>query len=238
MASHQTSSYSTAHSKLDHRQRWVPIFALRVVGYILILLAILDAIDSLVPPDFFNPAWEFATIGRFVDRSPVALIGLGLAFYQGKRLRRPLERLLLKPLASLAILAGVLYCLTIPLTLGDGMRLQEQAIAKAKQDQVQQTARLKTLETSIRQASLAQLQRLATTIDAQDLTDLPKTETRLRTELLSRLQIARDTAVRQSLTAGDKQRFVLRKTVIKWVLGALLSGIGFIYLGYVAWRTF
>jgi transcriptional antiterminator Rof (Rho-off) len=172
---------------------WFPVFSLRVVGYILILLAAIDAVDSLVPPEFMNPNWEFATIGQFVERSPVSLIGLVFVFHRGKRFRRPLERSLLKPLCTFAIVVGCLYCLTVPLTLGDGIRLQEQAVAQAEQTKAQQLAQLKTFKTSLSKASVAQLQHVADTLN-------------------------------------------LRKTVAKWVIGALVSGVGFIYLGYASWQ--
>jgi hypothetical protein len=225
-----------AHSRPIHKPLWVPIFSLRTVGYILLLLAVVDAVDSLVPPEFMNPNWEFATIGKFVERSPVSLIGLGLVFYRGKRFRRRLERSLLKPICALAIGVGILYCLTIPLTLGDGMRLREQAVEQAAQAQSQQLTQLNTLKKSIETASMAQLQRLATTIDAQKVLGLPTSESALRADLTSRLQIVKDNTLRQSAAAARKQQFALSKTVAKWVIGALLSGIGFIYLGYVSWR--
>jgi hypothetical protein len=231
------SKYSKlAHPRSAHKPLWFPIFSLRTVGYILLLLAIVDAVDSLVPPEFMNPNWEFATIGKFVERSPVSLIGLGLIFYRGKRFRRPLERSLLKPICALAIGVGILYCLTIPLTLGDGMRLQEQASVQAQQTKSQQSTQLKALETSITKASMAQLQRLATTIDTQKVLELPDSEPELRAELISRLQIVRNNTLQQSSNTARKQQFALRKTVAKWVIGALLSGIGFIYLGYVSWQ--
>ncbi len=229
------------HSKQGHprplnKPSWVPIFSLRTVGYILLLLAIVDAVDSLVPPEFMNPNWEFATIGKFVERSPVSLIGLSLVFYRGKRFRRRLERPLLKPICALAIGVGILYCLTIPLTIGDGMRLKEQAVEQAGQAKNQQLTQLKTLEKSIQTASMAQLQRLATTIDSQKVLGLPTSESALRADLISRLQTVRDNNLQQSSEVVRKQLLTLRKTVVKWVIGALLAGIGFIYLGYVSWR--
>jgi transcriptional antiterminator Rof (Rho-off) len=215
---------------------WFPVFSLRVVGYILILLAAIDAVDSLIPPEFMNPNWEFATIGQFVERSPVSLIGLVFVFHRGKRFRRPLERSLLKPLCTLAIVVGCLYCLTVPLTLGDGIRLQEQAVAQAEQTKAQQLAQLKTLKTSLSKASVAQLQRVADTLNPQKSLNFPNSEQSLRTELLSQVRTAGDTAVQQSLASVQKQRFRLRKTVAKWVIGALVSGVGFIYLGYASWQ--
>jgi hypothetical protein len=225
-----------AHPRFLNRPLWWPIFSLRVIGYILLLLAVVDAVDNLVPPEFLNPNWEFATIGKFVERSPVSLIGLGFVFYRGKRFRRRLERSLLKPICAIAIGVGILYCLTIPLTLGNGLRLQQQAITQTEQAKSQQLAQLKTLENRIKKASIAQLQRLSTTIETQNTLSLPTTEPALRAELISRLQMARDNTVEQSAAAARKQRLILSKTMAKWVIGALLSGIGFIYLGYVSWK--
>ena len=218
------------------RSVWSPIFSLRVVGYILVLLAILDAVVSLVPPEFMNPNWEFATIGQFVERSPVSLIGLALIFYRGKQLRGGLERPLLKPLCLLSVCVGTLYCLSVPLTLGDGVRLQQQAAVQAEQAKVQQIAKLKTLKASLGKASTEQLQNVANGLEAQKAPSLPTAEGDLRTELLSRIDAAKDTVLEQSSTSAQKERFELRKTVAKWVIGAVLAGIGFIYLGYVSWK--
>lgn len=218
---------------------WFPAFSLRIVGYILLLLAVVDAIDSLIPPEFLNPNWEFATIGQFVERSPVSLIGLVFIFHRGRRFRGSLERSLLKPLCGAAILVGGLYCLTVPLTLGDGVRLQEQAVAQAEQAKVQQLTQLNTLKASLSKTSMVQLQRVAETLDTQknlNLPSLPTSEQGLRAELLDRVETASKTAVQQSALSVQKERFKLRKTVAKWVIGALISGIGFIYLGYVSWQ--
>jgi hypothetical protein len=231
--------FSRSHSNSSnsvHQAAWFPVFSLRFIGYILVLLALLDAADSLVPLELMNPNWEFATIGQFVERSPVSLIGLGFVFHRGKRFRGRLERSLLKPLCVLSILAGCLYCLTVPLTLGDGMRLQTQAAAQAEQTKVQQLAQLDTLRTSIGKASAAQLQQVAKTLESQKGESLPTAEQNLRVELLSRVQTARDTSLQQASDAVQSQKFKLRKTVAKWVMGALLAGVGFIYLGYVSWR--
>jgi transcriptional antiterminator Rof (Rho-off) len=218
------------------RAVWFPVFSLRVVGYILVLLAILDAIVSLVPPEFMNPNWEFATIGQFVERSPVSLIGLALVFHRGKHLRGRLEQPLLKPLCGLAIVVGCLYCLSVPLTLGDGVRLQQQAEVQAEQARVQQLAKLKTLKASLGKASPEQLQSVAKGLEAQEVPSLPTTEANLRAELLSRIDAAKDAALGQSAESTRKAQFELRKTVVKWVMGAVLAGIGFIYLGYVSWK--
>lgn len=64
---------------------------LRWVGYGLLVLALMDVVDILLPPQLMNPAWEFQTIGALVERVPVPLLGLALVFFDGISSRKNWE---------------------------------------------------------------------------------------------------------------------------------------------------
>ncbi|MGB7086152.1 MAG: HpsJ family protein [Phormidesmis sp.] len=52
--------------------------ALKLVGSITILAALVDFITLLFPPDFGNRAWQLATTTQLVDRGIVPLVGIAL----------------------------------------------------------------------------------------------------------------------------------------------------------------
>ncbi|HEY9878526.1 MAG TPA: HpsJ family protein [Leptolyngbyaceae cyanobacterium] len=52
--------------------------ALKLVGIITILSALLDYVVLLVPPNLTNPQWQLATTTQLVDRGIVPLVGIAL----------------------------------------------------------------------------------------------------------------------------------------------------------------
>ena len=46
---------------------------LRLLGYGLLLMAVVDLFFLLIPPQFMNPLWEFQTMGAVVERIPLTL---------------------------------------------------------------------------------------------------------------------------------------------------------------------
>ena len=57
---------------------------LRLLGYGLLLMAVVDLFFLLIPPQFMNPLWEFQTMGAVVERIPLTLLGIVLTFYGEK----------------------------------------------------------------------------------------------------------------------------------------------------------
>lgn len=54
---------------------------LRLVGYGLLVMAIIDVFFLVIPPQLMNPLWEFQTVGAIVERIPVTLLGIVLIYY-------------------------------------------------------------------------------------------------------------------------------------------------------------
>ena len=90
---------------------------LRLVGYGLLLLSLLDLIDTLVPLNLMEPVWQFQTLGKLVEQVPVPLIGIVLIFYGSRNSWAKWEQSLLKLLSWGALLAGIGYFLLVPLGL-------------------------------------------------------------------------------------------------------------------------
>ena len=64
---------------------------LRLVGYGLLVMAIIDLLFLLIPPQLMNPLWEFQTMGAIVERIPVTLLGIVLVYYGEKAIALPLK---------------------------------------------------------------------------------------------------------------------------------------------------
>ena len=52
--------------------------ALKLVGLVTIISALLDYLILVIPPDFANPQWQLATTTQLVDRGIVPLVGIAL----------------------------------------------------------------------------------------------------------------------------------------------------------------
>jgi hypothetical protein len=58
----------------------IAALALKLVGGITILAAIVDFLVLLLPPDLLNRAWQISTATQLVDRGIVPLVGIALLF--------------------------------------------------------------------------------------------------------------------------------------------------------------
>ena len=74
---------------------------LRIAGYVLLALSLLDIISIFILPGFTNPAWEFQMASHLVERSPVPLIGLVFLLIGEKNFK------IFKFLSRAALIAGI-----------------------------------------------------------------------------------------------------------------------------------
>ncbi|MEO0373333.1 MAG: HpsJ family protein [Cyanobacteria bacterium P01_A01_bin.17] len=229
---------SASSPRLDSRAQWVSIFSLRLTGYVLLALSAFDVATIMLPPDFFNPQWEFYTLGKLVDKVPVPLIGLALVFYGGLRYRRPLEKLCLRPLALITVIVGVGYLLLIPLGISNSIRLQHLNRAQQSLQQNEQKSRYRQLEQQIQDASpdrVLPLARRWRLVSAEAGQDAPED---VKAKALSQLQKNQTLQQQQSLAADKTKQQQHLKNSIKWIVGALLAGSCLIYLGIGANKAF
>ena len=73
----------------DQEKRVFSTGILRLVGYGLLLLAVVNVSCLLISPELMNPWWEFQTMGAIVERLPLTLLGIFLVYYGTKSDRVP-----------------------------------------------------------------------------------------------------------------------------------------------------
>ncbi len=205
---------------------------LRLAGYILLLLSLFDLIGVFVPPRFMDPAWELQAMGAIVDRVPVPLIGLVLAFSGEANFRSSWEKFVLKLLSQASLLVGVLFLLLIPLGIVNGLRLKDLNDYQINTQVIQQKAQLQELKGQLGRATGADLSRVIARLNSQARPPSTKDPQALKTQLLTEIAQA-ETALQIKAEAGRRSRQLgLLKNLVKWNLGALVSGVAFIYI----WR--
>lgn len=201
----------------------------RLVGYGLLVLALGDLIYILVPPQFMNPIWEFQTIGTLVERVPVPLLGLLLVFSSSSKSRKKWELAMLKFLAWISLIIGILFLLLIPLLIVDSLRLNNQIDQQINSQLTEQLTKLQQLEKQVGNSSDKDMNAILTRLNQGDLVNSGNTQQK-KTKLLSEIQKSRSAVESKFEAVGTEQRFGLLKKFTKWSLGVLIAGVLFIYM--------
>ncbi|MDJ0773238.1 MAG: HpsJ family protein [Mastigocoleus sp. MO_167.B18] len=194
---------------------------LRCLGYGLLVLALFDVVEMLVPPNFMNPAWEFQTIGALVERVPVPLIGLAFVFYGEMNSRKRWEFPVLKVLSWLALVMGVVYILSIPLGVINAARLQRQSSTQINIVSKQQINRAEQVKKQIDLATPEQIDNLL----KRQGRSLELEPEKLKQRLLGEVSQAKQKIKSQAKATESIRGLNLLKKAVKWNLGAVVAGI-------------
>jgi hypothetical protein len=208
---------------------------LRGIGYGLLLLAFVDLLYIVFPLELTKPVWEYQVIGDLIRLVPVPILAFMLVFYGETTGRRRLERPVIRTLSWSTLFFGVVLLLMIPLTVINTMR-----ISSYNNDQIniqikQQKLQLDTTKGQLEKASLSQLQSLIPVPDEKtgQLPDAPKNPEEARTQVLSSLQKARETAELQATQARNNVQQNLMKNSGKIIIEALIAGCIFLYMWHM-----
>ena len=208
---------------------------LRLVGYGLLTMAGVDLVFLLIPFKLMNPTWEFQTMGAIVERIPVTLLGLTLVYYGEREDRAPIERLLLRWLSRLSLVAAILLVLMIPLSITDSFRIYYQHNAGINAKVVSQIDILQDFKQQLKNAkSSTEIERIIVnksrqTVDIPDSIDHQK----LKTDIITSLQKNQNDLSDQAKYLRYKKKSMLLTNCIKWNLGALISACLFFFI----WKT-
>ncbi len=215
--------------KVDSEYQLSTLSIMRIIGYGLVFLSILDIIYIIYPLNLLNPTWEFNTIGALVEHTPVPLLALILVFYGKGEFRLQKEMYLLKFISWLCLLVGILFILMIPLGLVNTYRLyyNSPAIAQSNQ-QIQQIKTVKEkIETTQSTEEITKLLNLPQL--PQNAPKIPDFK-QFKTQTLTNLNQLEKNLKQQSEEIIKNQRLNLLKNSLKWNLGALVSGILFFWI--------
>lgn len=197
----------------------------RLAGYSLLVLALFDIIDIFVPPRFMDPAWEFQAMGALVERVPVPVLGLVLVFYGEANSRESWEKPLLKLLSQASLLAGVLFLLLIPLGVVNGLRLKDYNDYQINTQVTQQKAQLQQLKQQVGTATAKDIGSVMARLNLRGRPPASNNPQQLKSQLLSEIAKAETAAQTKAEAARKNRQLGLLKSLVKWNLGSLVSGV-------------
>jgi hypothetical protein len=203
---------------------------LRWVGYALLSLSLLDLLESMFPWELMNPAWEMQFMGALIDRSPVPLLGLVLAFIGEGQLRRRWESPVLLCLSWLALVLGLGFFLTLPLIIANTFRLERRAMAQIAATVKQQSEQADKAEAALSAASPQELDALLRRMGKAAEGKPPQ---QVRAEMTAEFIKARKNLQQQAGEARDNQRTGLIKRSAKLGAEALVVGLVLVAI----WRS-
>jgi hypothetical protein len=231
------------------------VYRLRWVGYGLLIFALIDTVQLLIPPGFTNPVWELQTLlGGLVDRVAVPLLGFALIFFGEFYDRIGLEKIALKILSWLCLVLAIVFLLMIPLGVINTARVDtanesqvntqlaqsKQQLKQAKDQQLPQL--VKQAEERLSQSDAEGLKAIATQLSLEVSASANSEELRSqiqqqlntrKTQLQQQLNTQESQLDEQSKAALRNQRIGLFKNSVKWNLGALIASTLF----FILWRT-
>lgn len=208
---------------------------LRLVGYGLLLMAIVDISFLIIPPQLMNPVWEFETMGTIVERIPVTLLGMVLIYYGERSDRAPIETLLLKISSWASLMAAIFLLLMIPLSINNGFRIYHQQNARVnakfigQKDTIQQykekldVADSKTEIQNILQQQAKRRIEIPNSVNPQEL----------KTDILQQLEKNQESIDNQVNSFKSQTRTEVLKKCLRWNLGSLISAILF----FLIWKS-
>ncbi len=208
---------------------------LRLVGYGLLVMAIVDVFFLVIPPQLMNPLWEFQTVGAIVERIPVTLLGIVLIYYDERGDRAPIETFILKALSWLSLVAAIFLVLMIPLNISNSFRIYHQQNATVNAQYVNQKDAIQKFKEQLKAANSkdeigAVLQQQAK--EEVNIPDSVNTQ-KLKTDIIANLQNNQDNITNQTKSFRAQKRSLLTKQCLKWNLGALIAAILF----FMIWKS-
>ena len=204
----------------NQSRRVFPTNILPLMGYGLLLMAVINIGMSIAPLQLTNPLWKFQTGGEIIETTPFILLGMVLIYYGGDR--SSVENAILKTLSWLSLVLAILLLSIIPLNISNSWHYQQQNIIPS--DRI--ISQKNTIEQFKQQLEAAKSKtEIGTVLQQQvaaiDLSDLLNTQ-QLKDNILSELSSDRDTLV-NSRTFQKNKHSTLFEKCLRWNLGALVA---------------
>ena len=193
---------------------------LPLIGYSLLLVAVINIGMSLAPLQLTNPLWKFQTGGEIIEKTPFILLGMVLIYYGGDR--SSVENAIFKTLSWLSLASAILLLSIIPLNISNSWQIYEgQNIIHSdrlvsQQDTIQQFKQQLIAARSETEIG-AVLQQQVAAIDLSDLLNIQQ----LKNNILSDLSGDRDAIRSQAFPKNEHNTWFDK--CLGWNLGALVA---------------
>ncbi len=221
--------------KVPNEQQILTISILRIVGYGLLMMAVVDFMNLLIPPELMNPDWEFQIIASVIERIPVTFLGIVFVFYEDTNYRTPIEKMLLKIISWSCLVFAIFLILAIPLNINNAFRIYHKYNASINYQLIPRLEVIQDFQTQIESADSQE--NIAKILQKQSSTKIKIPESldinNFKDSITEKLQKEETSLQNTAQSSRNKKRYQLLRKVIKYNLGALIS----IYLLIFVWKN-
>lgn len=203
---------------------------LRLGGYALVVMAILDIVEALIRPQFMDPVWELQFMGVIVERVPVPLIAVLLVIYGERESRRSWEKWPLRLISWGSLAYGVALFLIIPFGMNSTTRVLDRSAVGLRNALEQQTAQKQKVLEGLNTATADDVERI---LKGRGLQTEGKNLQQLKSDLVSELTKAEKAFRSRQETKRKEDRVTLLANSGKRMIGALIGGLVFI----LVWKS-
>ena len=221
--------------KVLHEQKILTISIIRIVGYGLLMMAVVDFMNLLIPLQLMNPDWELQTIGAVIERIPVTFLGIVFVFYEDTNYRTPIEKILLKVISWSCLVFAILLILAIPLNINNAFRIYNTYNARINYQIVPRLEVIQDFQTQIESANSQE--NIAKIIQQQSAKKVEFPESldinNFKKNIARNLQKESDSLQNKAQDNRSKKRQQLLRKVIKYNLGALIA----VFLLIFVWKN-
>ena len=218
--------------KVPNEQHILTVSILRMVGYGLLTMAVIDTMNLAIPLRLMNPNWEFQLIGSIIERIPVTFLGIVFVFYENTNYRTPIEKILLKIISWSCLVAAIFLILAIPLNINNAFRIYRSYNANIN---YQIAPRIDVIQDFQNQIEAANSQEnLVNILQKQSPAKIELTESldldSFKESINKNLQKESDSLQNKAQNSRNKKRNQIFRKVVKYNLGALISIVLLIFI--------
>jgi hypothetical protein len=218
-----TRRLAAVNEALDETKRLARLMveslgAIRLIGYGLLLLVLIDLGTLAIGAQPMNAQWEWATLLQLVERGTVVLVALGFVFLGGSSERANKEHWILRPLYWMTLLFGLVYLAMIPLGVNNALRLQADLADRFQAAQEREDVRV--------DRQMNRIDRAGGRATAEQVTPEQLESLKQRTKRASTVRKS------QARNAHEAQKQTLLRQAVRRLSACLVLGILFIWL----WR--
>ena len=210
---------------------------IHLLGYAILVFMALDYFALLIPPQFFNPNWELATMGKIIETVYVTLLGFMLVFFRPqKQPIKPSELRILSLLSRLALFLGVICFLFAPLLISNSLRINNTNQAKINLKLENQRQQVKQFSLQLDNLNDEQIQNIWRRNQQNSAPNARLSPTKQKQQLVSQINSVKqeqNKQLQQKLKTNQRSLF---KMTLKWVLGTIVAGVSFVSVWkYTQW---
>ena len=235
------SFQSTSRSTIEFRRVNIAVEQqstriINTTGYVILFLILLDYSFLLSSFQIFDPNWAFNTAGTITEQVWRFLLGFLFVFYRRDQdLVEPKESKLLYCLSWCALMIGIIYFLITPIIIGNAIRLDHKSQAEIVSQLNVQNNQVKQYSRQLEQATSEQLNNLFKNYQDASNKNVASMQ-QLKTTLIDEAKQQQAIVKQQLQTKLNQNKITLIKTSVKRSIGAVISGMCFIFVWkWTAW---